>query len=1491
MFVVFSLFPAQGIHYSEQRVKDIFTLSDYLHLSEDICIRLFDEVTARNPNPSSPPLPSAVRLYHQYLADRLTCLKLVFDRKGIEGEDNPLLDALDDFAETLRLAKDVTLELSGGPKVKSLFHSIIDQVEECNKWIQESLDGDKRLPSTVEVGLEVAIFRIQSLRDHQRALLQTLYLMARSGTLDAEYLMELLIWLSKRKDEDGVTIMGLTVFLGATQPIPNNLNPQDHYTGYSPIVREYVERSKTLEAFYLSLTKMEFALPWMSGIMLLSFTTLVDKASRHFGNQLRVPQCVPKNLDAAYSEALSKDTLERLRTTVLPTTAVVDGHWAARRLKKEVAMRRADSQAALKLARSDDDWPEADVEYIQGPLVQVDRLVKNLLALWTPVKRWHTREMDVAKAINLGRSKPRDLTSDNNRKDFHSFVELVVTLYAELPADHDDTLWADTRLLRTIMDVPDNGGLLLLAKSLHAIGNGRLASQRLHRFLVTSESHRIDWTGILNHFRHVAVNKPPLTEIQHHMMRGNIVTKEDMEIAPEEAECLEYYCRMISNILDWHPALLGDLPATGDLDLPGLLLQLINRSLPASTIAQVLKTLTSVVKAIRAGINQAPIDRIIWELVQLGLSPAKVPNAPEAQLAIDSSRYPRWLQELHRSLAPTPTIHFDSQTNLIRLLTALVVSPRVLPDASASPQEQAVAANFKQHTLTYVLEDSVAFLSFSLAEAPKQASELHCAILSFVLTCLQDWKVERLLQTETTSTQHDNVAQTANARKVLQLARHPAFSVINRLLANDKLRVAMLTPFMYDYHHLTLVRNPFDSAFESLRLATNVVASTFDKQDYFLQILLPHLRSHPGIATSNNISVMTGIAPLDLHLSTASDIVAKMALSVSPSLPADIALTATQILRKLGQSPSFIATFFAGGKKRYGNRLYRVVADADDSLIVLDNFITCLRPRETEELGIRLKTLPARSTSADSTPKFINVIEDQSKIPGEVYDLLLEQTQTGTPSPNFAHLLLGMQGNRKGDGTVTGGTSAETTGSTCFEAIVEQLSASIPADSQEAQVAAFILEYPSLASRAFRLLLQLTQNQDTTHRTTRYLRNQTNFVERALRHLLKLMPSDSIAKDDTEDYQDLLQCQASVLQLAAVELHLVNVTSTWAQRIVKAFMEGSSSENQSYTAVDQQRPPLAIELLVNWANLQPAGEGLDAPEIIHFQSVNFEAYKTVDEHGSVIYDVAKLDAILRHETQRLLTKFSGQNTVALRKDIDQNRRAILHFLAAENRKAERISAIRYSLESWSKFLDVVLSKNYSSIPATTRINVIFELATACFRWLGSEDTSVPDLAGALSQPIFALTVALRKSQTLAERSTTGIAPADHLAIFLHNIASLVAGVQTTEVSRGFYYSSIINLLRMWEDPTMKVGISGLSETLFQRLLDVICKDALHGQEVWQTVSYTALDLIMVDMDGDSRPMIDQLDKVGFLQNVIRSIQTSDMALQTAMTDEDGELNC
>lgn len=172
------------------------TLADYLHLDEDVCIRLLE----------GSDLPQAVFKYHQLIAHRLDVLRLIFDRNELPA-DGALFEVLEDEAAALVNFRDEKIDQT---TVKSFYHSIIDAVESCEQLIQESLDGDKRIPSTVAVGLEVAVFRVQSLRTHQRALMNLLNLVASRGELDVEHLAPYMHWLSARKTEDGVTVMGLT---------------------------------------------------------------------------------------------------------------------------------------------------------------------------------------------------------------------------------------------------------------------------------------------------------------------------------------------------------------------------------------------------------------------------------------------------------------------------------------------------------------------------------------------------------------------------------------------------------------------------------------------------------------------------------------------------------------------------------------------------------------------------------------------------------------------------------------------------------------------------------------------------------------------------------------------------------------------------------------------------------------------------------------------------------------------------------------------------------------------------------------------------------------------------------------------------------------------------------------------------------------------------------------------------------------------------------
>lgn len=1172
-----------------------------------------------------------------------------------------------------------------------------------------------------------------------------------------------------------------------------NAGQELNYDDFSERVKQYVEQPDAVRGIYVFLDQAQFALPWVSSIMLLAFVALFDKARDRLaeqGRRLDIPREGPKDVETAYKQVMSRSPLDDLRLRVIPSADT--GYWNDCRQRRKAEMAHAGDEATIKRLRTEDTWPEVEDVYQRATLRQVDLLVKGLLvAPSRPVKQFFKWQSDSLRA----RVKNRDVKL---RSDFNSYVELVVALYQELPPDHDDQFWDGIRVispLSSVQEVPGLGGVLN-AKLLRAIGNGKFASSRLHQHLLESDARHLSWKDILLYMHDISLRTssilPPSAPA--------LLNKDDGPSAEEETLrvlCLEEFLIIVRTVLDWHPSALHSLPSGPDLDLTAVLLQLVNRALPPATRSQVLLTLAAVSEAAKGIVVKSVLgsvhDRIVKEMHRL-------------TWGHDSNTISPWLLSLHGTMAEPFTTGIASFAHLL----GTVVS---VPPSESISNPPALWSTFKQKTLEYVLKELP-------RPPPKQHTndvpvlngELQMAVLRFVHSILSSWPVEDLLGTEAGDAK---AVRAANQRRLQFLCQHPAFDVITRVLAGgyDDLRNAIYKPLL---DRRSLETDALSPEFEKLRIATQILSTVLAKQDYFLQILVPHQR--PSLSLTS----------LDQRLASSSQLVTRVAESVSPSLPADIASAALQILRKLGQSPLLISSFFVGGKQRFGNVVYRILSDAEATL--LPNFISMLTPRPIDALTHRLETMPAKRSSVGERRRYVALVADQQRIPSTLIDMLTEQTSAGSPSPNLAHLLLGLP-------------QKINPRPTCLEALAESLRFDAGGE--------IFHQHPTLASKSLRLLLNLTRNEATSDRTTRYLRNQLNFVDTALAQL-PTMASEGLGLD----------CQATILEMAAVELHLLAPKSTWAHRVVASFVGLSERETQ-------QGPPLATQLLLTWANTKwPAS---DVPEVLHFQSLNVDDFRSTADDGAATYDISRISSTLKQESQRLIAK---SPSIGQDGRLEREIQSILSFLTGENAKLEQAAATRSAIEAWAKLLEVTLNKNIGSIPQEQRIRFIFNVANTCFQWLAVEDLPVHDLAAAFSQPIFAISVALRGNAN---------ASPDVLSSFFHHIATLLADVQTSEASRGFYYSAAINVLRHAELRELKLG----SPALLQRLFGIICKDALHGSQIWQTVSYTSLDVLMANM-GDSQAIIDELDRSGFLQNVVRSLQESDRGLQALMDREDGE---
>lgn len=1216
--------------------------------------------------------------------------------------------------------------------------------------------------------------------------------------------------------------------------------------------------------------------------------------SDRYNERLQLPKILEKGVDTIIQAAIEGDAFQNLRRIVLPTADVPDGIW---RQKHHAQV--GDSRAQLV-----DQWPDVEQEYKADVLRQVDLIIKSLLGAFHHVNKLRNREEDRVKSNDASHqekaqsSGSADGTPDvaEIRTDFVALVELVIALYRELPLDHDDTLWTEMRFFTLVADMEGLQSVTLLSRLALAVSSGKKGTDKLYQALVDSDLGKLDFDEIFGHFQHVVSRKPALTVISQGVMSQGSPQANDAELHPAEALALESYCAIFIAIFRWHPGHAHAMLQAHEPNPVSLLWQLVNRNIPATTKAAVLDTINAFCAA-SGEVNPKALETSLAELESLGVRSVKekqissisMSQASPTSLHHDSTR--AWLFNLEINDAKSNTAVATSA--LIRLFRTLMDDRATTPLGSS--QSAAISA-LKHSMVRYILDDAMPHTTTLLQS--NATAEAGYSLLSAVLAAFQG-ALGRCDLSALTSIKDSPGQNTGELTRLQTALAQPGVLVLHRLLSDEKLRNNLMEAAVARASEMARTDSRLADALSTISLyALRTIKRVLQVQSIFLEVLLPSLRNHADKLPQYDTMLSASCSPLDWYLAHQPRFNIQIATYVGTEMPRDLAQNAISLLGELSRSTHMASTYLHNGKRTSGNALAYMISSASESMVILAGFVDRLSEEDIDSSRQEQALRPARLwlDSKDS----IAIPQELESTRDSILEFLLDGTLPNTTGLTLAHFLLGYL-SHSSDGSPQIARHLPRDGiqavierpsdshirvvhRTCFHVIVDALSEAFSDDPDDTRD--HLLETsPAFAYKAIRLLHQLSRNELTTLPTTRYLRDQRDFINMALRHLPVVPRSDTLT-EGTLQYEDgvtvqlpartliaYLRYQAELFSLAALELYLTPSESSEAERIVKAFLENSDEEYSGQSGI------LALESLQRW-NLHWTATASEQPDAQHFANVDFIAYRTRDREGCLIYDLDELDIALRRESRNALRSLTGDSAVKAQEALDADRRAVLIYLDNDNRKAQIAFALGACLESWSKVITIIIGKNMDAISKTHTASIIYELSLNSFATLSSAN-DIPGKTDILSNVVLTL------ATTLQEHSLAHM-PEDRLQNLLRYVMHGIIG-ETTESARGFLYSTMIIYLRSLMEGNNALSLS--SQNVLQsdtdRLLSVLCRDALNGSEVWKTVSYSLLDE-MLQSSGASTKLIEKLWHGGILHNFVASIAANDRDVQLALGPDPSE---
>lgn len=907
-----------------------------------------------------------------------------------------------------------------------------------------------------------------------------------------------------------------------------------------------------------------------------------------------------------------------------------------------------------------------------------------------------------------------------------------------------------------------------------------------------------------------------------------------------------------------------------------------------------------------AGAAGVEICKSVWTLMErLEVINVRVAHGPSSGLSVGRG------VELELDEVEAAYKLYPSTIPFLNLLATLIHTPKriplrervadptptnTIPEVLGTPYRTPGIGPF----VSFVVDNVFARIPTREYLRPVDRWRMNDLCLCFIERCLASFDLESLV-TAVEELQ-------PNKEAIMQLAIHPGFELLRRLLTASPLQGSVLSYLvegLNGFEKGLAEEEPFYPT--TIIRILRIIHRVLEIQDIFLDVFLPLL-------TELNEPTLTGEVPpasyfirFDQALSFTPDYVPALAAYICyPAYP-ELMLLSVKTIAVLA-SPAAL------------NQLVLLIDRSSESIRILEGYLRALDAHVADDVETTETTAEQTTGAGAPDPDGPSDLLTQA-IRLAILDLLIQNTHSGRPHPNLAHFLL--FGDASPDKSIQDPHALGARRS-CVHSILDLLNFGVPRlkgkERRQTLGQPLFITLPAFAEHCYHIIFQLCQHPRTSEPTMRYLRTREDFFARHLAAIpfkvpeTEQQPFIEIRYSDGSRVVTTVTATASffklrswILDLVALDLHVL--TNKGHQKSVSELLElmfgneedGLEDGTDSWD-VDVFKPfrevgqsHLRMIELVQSLDFDWSDSLVIQPQDLDFLGqLNLQSCLRVDESGCEVVDRAALLSLLAVAKRSLYL----QGRVATKVHVDSleaETNYILESCAIENHRRKVHYAAASGYESWRRVLDMALMKCFDRLPFDRRENMLFDLLHVLPNSLGSANIQ-ESTAVLLSETILSTITKLREDrrhqvlmQTAGGDVEAGSLPAERLNALLRSILECIVDHSRIELVRGNLYASLVDYLHLvlhaeapessndnvasalgssvspWEelsDSLSLVSVSGqlsrqpvASTSLIQssiailkptteRLVAIISRDAIDGTEVWKTVAFVLLDSLV-----------------------------------------------
>ncbi|BGP36830.1 hypothetical protein JCM10449v2_000732 [Rhodotorula kratochvilovae] len=1434
--------------------KEILFLSDALNASEELCASLVAWSISAKSRPGRSKAESGLLVYLDERTSLLLCLHEIW--RGAMSADERVVASgvqrvLEREVEELTRGRGAEVELKTGAKSKgSWVEKVIGALEDCQAQadkLRASLRGPvpsagALVPSgqTPSFPDETTEMRIQRLDEERRLIGQLVFFIGASRTASRTDLQLLVRQLSTAPLTDSVCIYLLAAILAALDT-SNETAAQQAYPLFTD--SSFVTRMNSDLA-------SNWTSPQLKAVLQLQWSLFLDTAAR-----------VVPNFETDGGEAV--DSL---------TWAAVDAGVFTFLGRSVLAFKRdqeldeiwggigADAPALGGDAPVDPAFQDLVVELVELLVVEV---IANRISI---LRKLRNREEDVVSTSHRGGGmrSSRGVAEGQPaqpRHDLEAFFLLSATLYRNNP-DGGLKFWEETAPEASTSAVVSTTSSRLSAflrwgsecrppammrayyEMVAALASGPRSATYAFEFLSLGgsldgtaqhgASSNCSWAALFGALEFYLNNLP-----DRPLEAGANAEGAMGEMPPEEVPLLRSFIRLLRQVVAFSDVARATLVDNQRHRPVPTLFALTSRSVPIELKASLLAAIEAFARP--GGSFGVDVARKTWAaLEQSQILPTwAVAEGRDARGgtgfagsrstgALMRGPEPLTLEggiftELEEVEAPNKV--FPESTAFVQLLTTLIHTPatgepvrrgieldsNTIPDTLGAPNRPPGVDPY----VKFVIDDVLLKAGQREYADPRERWKVTDVCLAFVEKCLVSFDLGPFLAWAASG---GRASTTGAGSPLQQLALHPGFDILARLLGGTALLEAVLTIVTagYDSIRNNLAGTPL---FTSCMLrCLRIIRRTLDLQAPFLEVALPTLAESSVHIPQDKVNRLKTLTPIDQSFLYNSEVVVQIALLVACEEDNEIALYAVQILALVAASPYFdVQQKFPEQSRAKMNRLVGLLQASPETLRIQEAFVYRLSEDVPESELEAPEWQPSFDDAVNAEEKATNGDGLRRAIRAAVLDLLLVNTHTDKTAPNVAHLLLGFDVQARSDEMQIDDPEAADTVKTSLHVVLDLLAQNVSEDESEVQVST-LMRHPTLASQCYRLVRQLCLHPYTSAVVSRYLRNREQFFLRQTLALPFSVPPASQGALGAVQYADgkqvvtssaavcaVLQSEAELLESAALELSVLTTGNDTRRtgELVAALLESPNAIDDDVPAFLEQNGgleqglPRMLEIFHSFDfawhdSITPAEYRLSL-----FAELRFDSCLKRDATGCETYEFGALLSLLG-AARRELQNRGLLSTPQQQEEVKRETRAIVETLVVENHRREIQHARYQALKSWRNLLDIVIAKAFDLIPVESRHSLILDLMSAILPPLAASevDASISEL---LSGAAVLLATKLRDESVgilfVDSGESVQSVPPERLHAVLRAVLQAILQPGVAPVVRGNLYAVVLNYIQ------------------------------------------------------------------------------------------------